>query len=289
MTHPEILIHPAARTGHPAVALADDLCHQLDLLRRNEQANVHHIRVDIKKLRAWLRLVRGQSNHYDWKIVDRCLRDIARRFSANRDAKIIPATIRRLSRKTTKPKKLAALREVDDYLHSTLASRSFPRVELAEPERQLINALKRQSFAIDSGRIMKLGLKRTYKRAQREGEHAFSRQGSLQDLHRFRRWAKYFCYQIGFVRNAFPDYSGREQKQLDRLGKRLGRIHDLDVLRHRADALIENGDCVAAAMVTNKLIDERIRQLRKTSKRLFEELFNVSPEEFVSCFPRSGT
>lgn len=286
MTQPDILIHPSARTGRPVGALADDLCHQLDLVRQNKQANVHRIRVDIKKLRAWLRLVRGQSNHYDWKTADRCLRDIARRFSANRDAKIIPATIKKLSRKTTKPEKLAALREIDDHLRSTLSPTSLP--EPVEPDRQLITALKRQSFAIDTGRIMERGLKRAYKRAWREGEYAFSKQGSLQDLHRFRKWTKYLGYQIGFVRNACPDYCRREQKQLDRLGKRLGRIHDLDVLRHKTDALIENGDCVAAAKITNKLIDKRTRQLRKTSKRLFKEVFNVSAPEFISSFRQPG-
>ena len=260
--------------------LIDDVCRELDFVDNTDQIHIHRLRVDIKKLRAWTRLIQDMPGVGNLKDTDKYLRNIAQQFSYTRDLEIIPETIDWLKRKAKRKDETEALNKISQHIQYQEFPPPLNQDCLISIDRDFFSGLRQKSIKVDIHKIIKAGLKNTDKKTMQHGKKALSEKGTLKDLHRLRKWVKFLYYQIGFIQASFPCYCQNEHRLLDKLGKQLGRIHDLDVLRRNLEKLENECDCADAVRTTNKLIEKRIKKLQKRSKVVFRKVF-VHPREYL--------
>ncbi|MEJ2761423.1 MAG: CHAD domain-containing protein [Gammaproteobacteria bacterium] len=277
MNRPEVITPPAEGISQAVVDVIDDLQQRLRL-PEHDQTNIHRIRVDIKRLRAWLRLVSKDAG-FDWRAANRRLRDQAKCLSPCRDAQVIMDTLRWLRDKSAGGDR-GAVELLMSRLHFD-AGEPIAWDTLQAPLAEAAESLREPALALHSDDIVRRGLKRCYRRAVREGKRAFSLGGTIEDLHELRKWVKYLYYQLGYVDKTRPGCYPKTRKRLDKLGDKLGRIHDLDLIRNRAEQLYAAGDCAEAAARVAMLVDERMDRLMKSCRRLYRKGLHASPSGFV--------
>ena len=282
MGQPEIVIHPSVLTSRSVMLLIADLCHELDRANTPAETHIHRIRVDIKKLRAWIRLINDMSGDNNLKETDRYLKNIAKQFSFSRDIEIIPETLDWLRKKTKKTNEMAALDRINRHMQYKELPHPLYDDTYININRDILSEMQQKSIKVDIEQITKHGLIETNKKAEHCAKKAFSSKGSLKDLHRLRKWIKYLCYQMEFIQASCPSYCEREIRLLDKLGKQLGRIHDLDIVRQNVKKLVNVKGCKRAARTTSKLVDKQIGKLQKRVEKLYREIFSNSPEYSVA-------
>ncbi len=206
--------------------------HAVDELRGNtdstpEQA-VHEARKDMKKLRALLRLARGELGERTYERENACFRDAARELAGARDADVMLATLTALEL----PDGLGGeLRKRIQEGHSAQRSEgreaaALGAVAILEEARGRIDdwPLERDSFA-----ALSEGLERTYRRGRRESKDARAG-GGTEALHEWRKRAKQLWYHASLLRCAWPPVMTAFADEAHELSDRLGDDHDLAML-----------------------------------------------------------
>jgi len=281
MNRPQIVTAPPQGISAAVLAVIDDL--QRQLRNPEEKRAVHRIRMDSKRLRAWLQLVRHNADDFDWRSRDRTIRDIARQLSAKRDAQVVLDTLLWLEKKVPEQSQRCSIEQVRLHIRFDLGRHDIDWASLSEPLDNEWMLLREQAVLLGGTAVAREGLKRTYKRARKRGNSAFARQGTIEDLHKLRKWVKYLCYQVAFLREVYPDMYGKVYKRLDELGDKLGRIHDLDIVQHKIDQIADMEGCREATRDVNRCIEARVNKLLKRCDRLYKKIFNPSQAKFIRC------
>jgi len=281
MNRHEIYIHPSVEITRGVIEVIDDLDHCLNRPEEIE-AHIHRIRVDIKRLRAWIRLFRNHSDKQDWQAIDHCLRDMAKQLSANRDEQIIPATLKWLKGKTKNKDAQASISRIDSYVQSGSCGYLFDWKAIDPLDRNVLEMLKRKTLLSYSDEVIRKGLQRTYKHALKCGLQACSPEGTFAALHRLRKWVKYFYYQLEFVEVLYADDYKKIRQQLDMLGKGLGKIHDLVFVKNRLQRLPGAADCANDINIAGMAADREINKLLKRTRRSFRKIFNMKPRKIAA-------
>lgn len=279
-------LRPTTGLGHAVIEIIDALRQHLKQ-PEHDQRYIHRIRVDIKRLRAWLRMIRYRSGDNHWKMTDRSLRAIADELSSRRDTQVMMETLKWLAEKSkTENEKHAAgiihARIQFDLGHYPVDWKTV-KVSLAGE----LDTLRQQAYLPVCDRVIMKGLKKTYKRSLEYGNKAFSENGSIDDLHKLRKWVKYLYYQFGHIHATYPDQYGNERKHLKKLGDRLGIIHDLNLLDKKLDDLSSQPDSLDAIKVIRKMMKRRQNKLTKQSECLYKKVFTQSPSSFVETISRA--
>jgi CHAD domain-containing protein len=241
---------------------------------------IHRIRVEIKHLRAWLRLLRITTDTNDWKSIDQKLRDTAKSLSGARDAQVIKDTLSILYRSAkNKPQRLAI-----DYFQASLEPQLITSQIIWPPIKNelsnLLNIIEAEFVTFESISSVRNGLRLTYKKSIRLGKAAFSKNNSRENLHQLRKWVKYLYYQLSYLDKAYPDYI-KARHRLDVLGDNLGTINDLFVFKERlnqAEGIDENTDNLE---LVSDLIDKNIERIIKKSTQNYKAIFKTSAKEFI--------
>jgi CHAD domain-containing protein len=278
MSQPQPILLSPAGAGNAVISVIDDLQQHL---QRPEggPGYIHRIRVDIKHLRAWLRMIRKDAR-FDWRACDRRLRDISRRLSPSRDSQVVLDTLAWLQKKADTGQQ-QALDLLRSRMRFDLGGERIDWPAIKVPLAETVEALREPAAELDSDAVLNRGLKNCYKRATREGRRAFGRDGSLEDLHELRKWVKYLYYQIGYVCKTRTGEYEKDRDLFDELGDRLGRIHDLELVSEKVAQLAAGEDCAAAADVTLDLVRDRMDRLLRRCRRLYEKGFSLSPSKFI--------
>jgi len=248
------------------------------------EINVHRIRVDIKRLRAWIRLVRNDSGKQEWQVIDHGLRDLAKQLSACRDEQIIAATLKWLIEKTKDRNTQASISRLNSHVQSDICGHIFDWKTINLPDRNLLEILKRKTLLSYSDEIIRAGLQNTYKRTLTCGLQACCPKGTFAALHRLRRWVKYLYYQLEFVEVLYADDYKKIHQQLDKIGKWLGKIHDLMLVKDRLRHLSKVTECTNDVYIAGMAADVEINKLLKRSRRAFGKISTLKPREFTAGF-----
>lgn len=217
---------------------------------------VHKSRKAIKRVRALLRLVRGELGDRVYRYENWALRDTARLVSDVRSSAAIIGTaklvsdlygdlladhtfdemVARLERRRDVIE--AAALEDSDLINLVVRNleRAYHRYSgwPAEPEaREIYGMGVRDGFA-----AIKPGLTRIYARGRREMVAAYA-QPSAERFHLWRKRAKYLRHQMEFLTPLWPEVVGGYASSLDTLGEVLGEDHDLAEL---TDLIFEQPD-----------------------------------------------
>ena len=281
MNRPEIQIIPSISITRRVIAVIDDLDNYLKNPEKIEN-HIHHVRVDTKKLRAWIRLVQSRSDKQEWRGIDCCLRDMAKQCSAKRDEEVISGTLVWLKKKEKSQDVAVSINRLYSIIQDNPVKQSADRNADKIPDRLFLDYLKRKTLSAAKYETIRQGLQKTYKRVLKLGVKACSEKGTVDDLHKFRRWVKYLCYQLEFIEAMYAENSGNIHNQLDKLGKRLGSIHDLVMIKNRMEQLSGRKKFKKDIRETGMAADRKMNKLVKQTKQSFDSIFVLKPREFAS-------
>jgi hypothetical protein len=222
---------------HHALHVHEDVSAMLSAGPILEEDSVHGLRVAAKEIRALWQLLKPLLDDTRAEQAITELRDAAATLSEARDQFVIIETLKTLSDK-------ARSRDTRDALLDALAQLGahWPEDQSrAANSRQLQDAwhhdLQRwQTLSIDISReaLLQEGYGRLYRKA-RKLTHSACEADSIEQWHALRKWVKYLALTLPL--------SGNRKKtaaltaDVTRLGKKLGKLHDLDRLLHALSAL----------------------------------------------------
>ncbi|HET8823268.1 MAG TPA: CHAD domain-containing protein [Thermoleophilaceae bacterium] len=256
--------------------------HAMDELRGKagstpEQA-VHEARKDMKKLRALLRLARGELGERTYARENACFRDAARELAGARDADVMVATLKALQL----PDGLGwELRKRIQDGHSEQRSEGREAaargaVAILEEARGRIDdwPLERDSFA-----ALAEGLERTYRRGRREFKEARAETGT-ESLHEWRKRVKELWYHASLLRCAWPPVMTAFAGEAHELSDRLGDDHDLAMLAAWV------GEHVGPEPELVDAVEDRRGRLQSEALALGGRLYAEKPSAYIRWIER---
>jgi CHAD domain-containing protein len=203
--------------------------HAIDALSDASEEGVHEARKDMKKLRALLRLVRGEVGGKVFRREADTFRDAARELSGVRDADVMLATLADLEERydaETGPIRQA----VEAHrLRTTGGGRqqaAKTAIAVLTEARERVDGwpLERDGFE-----ALADGLERTYRRGRRDWRTAV-KEPSTENLHQWRKRVKDLWYHCSILQETWKPVMTALADEAHELSDRLGDDHDLAVL-----------------------------------------------------------
>ena len=254
--------------------------------RPDPQEAVHDARKRLKKVRAVLRLARGEVEPAFYTLENARFRDVGRALAPFRDAHARHAGFRGLVTRHRDLLAHDAFRDVESILRADRRARvaAFPASEersaalatlrdaAGRPEKWPIEAT-----AFDT---LRPGLERIYRQGGRRMRAAFE-DPTPQRFHDWRKSVKYLWYQMRILQAVWPDLLKPATETLHELSDVLGEAHDLsEVARvvHGFDPPFANG---AAGELLAELVSGRCVALQARARPLGERLYAEEAPAFV--------
>jgi CHAD domain-containing protein len=251
--------------------------HAIDDLRGNTDSTteeaVHEARKDLKKLRALLRLARGELGENSFARENAAFRDAGRELAAARDSDVMLDTLKALELPAglgwDLRKAIQAHRERngDGSRHAAAAG----VVAMLSEARGRVDdwPLERDSFG-----ALRDGLERTYRRGRREFK-AVQADPSVERLHEWRKRVKDLWYHHTLLRQLWPPVMQAVGDQAHELADRLGDDHDLAML---ADWIRDHTGADAEFF---EAVDRRRAELQSDAMTLGARLYADKPSAYV--------
>ncbi len=278
------LLGPGLRriAGEQLAAAVTDLesCHP------DPQEAVHDARKRLKKVRAVLRLARGEVAQQFYELENARLRDIGRALAPFRDADARHAGFQGLVDRHRDLLAHDAFQDVEAILRADRCQRAaeFPGSE----ERGAALAALREgatrpvTWPVEAPAFAALrpGLERIYRQGARRMRTAF-RDPAPERFHDWRKSVKYLWYEMRILQAAWPDLLKPATDALHDLSDVLGEAHDLSEVARTVrgfDPPFANG---AAGELLAELVSGRCAALYGRARPLGERLYAEEPQAFV--------
>lgn len=259
-----------------AEELVSEVSSEVDDGALSPDRRVHQVRKACKRMRALLRLIRPALKQDVYKRENERFRDLARLAGGARDAKVALDCFDELI--GDEPEDLARAAGIRarlaDHL-SRLGGSSDPSAALEVIRPQLSaawSALEVWELRGKDFRVIGAGYMRTYERG-REAFELATNEPTAENLHEWRKFAKYALYQTQLLRDLWKGPMRERRRAFERLTEDLGAEHDLHVLRGE---LIELGGGDHLDDILRDLEFERER-LRRRYDLLGARLYVESP------------
>ena len=249
---------------------------------------IHDARKAIKKVRALLRLARGELGKRSYKRENRRFRNAGRYLSDLRDVQVMVNMLDTLQR------------HFDDQLYAkafkNVRSELLKRQEAAEKALEDGDTIEKAVtlLAEAKGEIKGWTFKRQRERlpkgvvsAYREGLEAFEQayaEPSNEAFHAWRKRVKDLWYHLRLLKNTWPPLVAETAEMQSRLADYLGDDHDLSVLQ---EALVREPAAFGDATEVEALLalaKERSEQLRNEAKYLAARLYAETPDAFTERY-----
>ena len=239
---------------------------------------VHNARKDLKKLRALLRVARGELGKSVYRRENASFRDAAAALAGLRDADVMLVTL----------EKLELDEELSGPLRQSLEAHRLrtggggreqaggEAIEiLSEARARIVDwPLEDDGFA-----AVEPGLRRTYRGGRREWR-AMQKEPTVEGLHQWRKRVKELWYDHELLRPLWKPVMKAVGDEAHELSDLLGDDHDLAVLldwaRNHADAPPELADAV----------EKRRRDLQEQAFELGARLYADRPKVFIRRLER---
>jgi CHAD domain-containing protein len=259
--------------------------HAIDELRGKSDSTpeeaVHEARKDAKKLRALLRLARGELGEDTFARENACFREAARELSGARDADVMLETLGSLELPSGVGFELRKAIVTEQARNGTGDREAAARdaVAILKEARKRVDdwPLEHDGF----GALAK-GLKRTYRRGRRNFRAAID-EPSVEALHEWRKRVKELWYHHTLLRSLWPPVMEAVGDQAHELSDRLGDDHDLAVL---GDWMREHAD---AEPEFSEAVEQRRKELQAEAFALGARLYAEKPSGFVRRIERLWT
>jgi CHAD domain-containing protein len=234
---------------------------------------VHEARKDLKKLRALLRMTRGELGDATFRRENLCFRDAGRELAGVRDSDVMLDTLNALDIPPGMEWELRKAIQGHRARNGGDARRTAAAgvvAMLREVRRRVDDwPLERHSFD-----ALREGLERTYRRGRRDFRAAQAAP-TVEALHEWRKRVKDLWYQHTLLRELWPPVMQAVGDEAHRLANRLGDDHDLAML---AEWVREHA---AAEPEFFEALESRRSELQAEAMALGERLYADKPGAYV--------
>ena len=189
---------------------------------------VHNARKDIKKLRALLRLVRGELGTDAYRRENDAFRAAAAELAGTRDADVLVATLDGLELGDAVAGPLRRALEAQ-RLQTSVGGRGQAGAAAVEILRGARERLADWPFETDGFEALEPGLRRMYRRGRRE-YRALRKEPTVEGLHEWRKRAKELWYDHTLLAFIWKPVMNSLADEAHELSDRLGDDHDLALL-----------------------------------------------------------
>ena len=243
---------------------------------------IHDARVCIKKVRAVLRLVRGDLRKDTFEADNIRFRDAGRRLSAVRDSVAILEAFDNVTNDTAgiKGEEFEALRaKLIRAEKATIAEKESALSEVSA-------VLQEELVRIADWRIHKKGFSAVgpgLRRVYRLGRHSFNtarEHPTTENLHELRKRVKDLSYQLHVLRPVWPEILKCLSGQLGQLADLLSENHDLAVLREALSGMASNGTADGQLKAILAAVDRRRDELQVRAIPIGERVYVDKPGAF---------
>ncbi len=258
---------------------------------------VHQSRVNMKRLRAVLRMIRPVVGDEVYKRENRCFRNVSRQLSGLRDATVMLQTFDVLLRDRDEQPDAEAIQAIragmeHDLCAAAVQSEPEPQVDQHAHRRTVVfriladlaeARIRAQYWPIpdDDFKVLAGGLRTTYQEARRLAGKAARSNGS-RICHEWRKQAKYLLYQTRLLVKTWPAMIKAYRESLDELADCLGEHHDLTLLRRQINSRDDSEVHQEAVDQLNEIIEKRLDNLLLQARVLGRRLFVESPSQFIN-------
>jgi CHAD domain-containing protein len=217
-----------------ALEQLDEAVGRLENPGKDADEAIHHARIHIKRLRAIIRLVRGEIGDEVFLQENMRYRYAARRLSAVRDAAAMVEALDKLAMRFADEPARTVLEPARTSLveaeHSERAAKEEAMSEVTLVLRSARDEIYNWTIESDDFAAVERGLKRTYQHGRRAYKRAARRPG-IRNFHQWRKHVKYLWYQMEMLRAFWPRRLNVLATQLEELADYLNDVHDLSMLR----------------------------------------------------------
>lgn len=251
---------------------------------RTRDDAIHEARKSVKKVRALLRLMRGELGR-TFEIENRRLRDLGRRLAVYRDATVMIETLDQLgsyARDEWSERALAAIRHglVENKRRQRLGDRMTNAMGRAQEELlAAADRLGRWRLVLDGPVALAPGMETAYRRG-RAGLAAAHRHAQPRRCHDWRKRVKDHWYHLRLLENRWNAATRARERSLKELETLLGEHHNLEVLAERLAAEAAWGRTPKEAEICREFIGKSQRELRRKALALGQQLYREPPELF---------
>lgn len=261
----------------------------LDVLRESQllsDESVHEVRKQLKKVRATLRLLREALGSKTYKQENAFFRDVARPFTAVRDAKVLMSTLEHLAEHFGDQANMPAIDGVRRALrehHQEVRQHMLEEDSLGAVMAALRTArtrAKQWPVGRRGWSVLGAGLQRIY----RSGRDAFAmaqENPSEDNLHEWRKQVKYLWHQLQVLQPLQPALIKTLADQAHALADALGDDHDLAVLHQKLLAEPDRFPDRATVNALAGFIGLRRAELQAQAEALGRRLYKEKPTMFV--------
>jgi len=238
---------------------------------------VHSARKDMKKLRALLRLVRGETGNEVYRRESSAFRDAGRELSGVRDADVMIATLDSLE---LSAQEVGSLRQALEA--HKLRTAAGGREQAAAGAVEIIEAARGRVLGwpleTDGFGAFSAGLLRIYRQGRRNMATA-RKEPTAETLHEWRKRTKDLWYHLALLEEAWPPVMDTLADEAHELSDRLGDDHDLAVV-------LEWAEQHADAAPVRAEVQERRRGLQADAFAYGARLYADKPSVFVERVER---
>jgi CHAD domain-containing protein len=252
--------------------------------QRDFDSGVHEARKAFKRIRALLRLSRGELGTGLFKTENRCFHDAGRQLAAVRDRFVLRLTLTELAGAARDPGTTAYLSDLAQRGPAGTTAADLWEGEVIPGLQATLAAarLRAGEWPLENHDFEGIapGLERTYRQGRNRMRKALE-SGDDNAYHSWRRRAKELWYQLQFLEPIRTEEIGPMVADLDALGEALGTDHDLVLAGQfvAGDGGQPSEDRRAAAM---GLIAERTAGLRDRSRSLGLTIYQSDPTAFAA-------
>jgi CHAD domain-containing protein len=251
--------------------------HAIDELRGKTDSTpeeaVHAARKDLKKLRALLRLARGELGESTFARENRAFRDAGRELAAARDSDVMIDTLEALDLPAGLGWDLRKAIQAHRARNGG-GSRHAAAAGVVAMLREASRRVDDWPLEDDSFRALRDGLESTYRRGRRDFK-AVKANASVEALHEWRKRVKDLWYHHSLLRTLWPPVMEAVGDEAHELADRLGDDHDLAVL---ADWIREH---TGAGPEFYNAVDRRRAELQAEAITLGARLYADKPKAYV--------
>jgi len=253
---------------------------------------VHETRKRLKRLRASFRLERFALGDETYRRENATFRDLGKRLSAPRDARVLVETLDALTERFSDElpsDQTGPLRDQLEQNHKHAVTKLRRDQATVEAVRAALEEARMRSaswkYDSEGFEALRPGLERIYRRGRRS-MRAAADEPRDEHLHEWRKRAKDLWHALQILRPAAPKRMKAQARRAHRLSDLLGDDHDLAVLREhvaQADFALEQ-EATRTALLA--VIDRRRGSLQREALKLGARVYGRRPKRFARSVER---
>ena len=255
---------------------------------------IHEARRSFKKSRAILRLMRDAMSYASYRRENISLRDRQRELTQTRDADVQFHLLSIISRDHPEFSKknwfdmLVKQAGTNYKMEMDLFRKSGKAAEISGYALSKAQEVQHYDLSGKGFGIIEGGLSRIYRQGREMGKTIFSGEADPNEIHAFRKRAKYLQFQLAYLRTISKPLFKAMSTSLEQLTENLGHYNDLHIALTRIQEYVEQNN--PGHRKNLELLMEGIREDMKgtliKSRRIYEMQYAETPGRFIERIGR---